>query len=123
MRRLSGTTSSVIRKHASIHIDDVVCRVNQIPLMSLAVPRVSAIAIDLCAGHQGFAAPGEPDVQIALIPVLLQLIHDLDQIVVNIGVTKILEKARQRLFLPAGERLITDHRKRVRRILDRASPG
>jgi hypothetical protein len=66
--------------------------------------------------------PSEPDVQIALIPVLLQLIHDLDQIVLDIG-AKIPEQARRHLFLPAGELLIAHHRKRVRCILDRASPG
>jgi len=32
-------------------------------------------AIDLCAGHEGFAAPDQPDAQITLVAVLLQLSH------------------------------------------------
>jgi len=60
-------------------------------------------AIDLCAGHQGLAAPDEPYVQIALVAVLLQMIHDAGQVIVDVWTTKMVEEARKRSFQPCFE--------------------
>ena len=47
-------------------------------------------AIDLRAGHKGFAAPEQPDVQIAFGAIALQMIHRAGDIGMEVRATELL---------------------------------